>query len=314
MDVEIQIGKMAVLIAHTTRVMEKHYFRLLFLLFFSSVTNQKVSSQNYIEYYKYRNEAVHLYYLDSIQKADSLLTIGFTKAMPSGKDVYFSAVMNAILLNKQKAEKMLKLSSAMDGFSHYWVREDSSIFRRIFNAEEYNSILDTVTILDEINNGVIVSRLFNTSSYSFLDSLIHLDQKYRSEYDQTLGLKEDEKLLLMYMNDKIVQDLLMAYVEDYGWPHYSELLTTILLHFSKENYVKYKDLLLKEVKLGHLDPFWYGRMCDRLEKLIYNNPCTYGIWTKEGCDENLIRANRISIGLSPYYEGPYRTFRKVKPR
>ncbi len=306
--------KMVVLMPHTTVKIGGSIFKLLFILFFSSVMIQEVSSQNYIEYYKYHNEAVHLYYLDSIQKADSLLTIGFTKAMPSGKDVYFSAVMNAILLNKQKAEKMLKLSSAMDGFPHYWVREDSSIFRRIFNAEEYNNLLDTITILDKISKDAILSRLFNTSSYSFLDSLIHLDQKYRSEYDQTLGLKEEEKLLLMYMNDKIVQDLLMDYVEEFGWPYYSELLTTILLHFSKENYIKYKEVLLKEVKLGHLDPFWYAMMFDRLEKIYFNNLCTYGIWTKGGCDENLIRANRISIGLSPYYEGPYRTFRKVKPR
>ncbi|MBP9846046.1 MAG: hypothetical protein KBD43_08335 [Saprospiraceae bacterium] len=310
--VEGHNSKMVVLVEYTTVVMEHHYFRIFFYIILFSVTSINCWSQNFTNYYNDRNEAIHNYYEGKLEKADSLLTVAFKKVKPLGKDVYFAAVVSAKMKNIQKTRDLLKFSCVLNGISLKWLKEDSAIFSNVFTNFEFNRLLDTIVITTNLNYYLYENSKFNTMNYNFFDSLLFMDQKYRSDFKDSTNITEEQKLKLMKVNDDIVQKKLMDYVEEYGWPDYSELLTTILIHFSEENYLKYKTILLREVKIGHLDPFWYARMCDRLEKILYNNDCTYGIWTKSKCGKDIIRTNRLQIGLSLYYEGPFRTFKLVK--
>lgn len=144
-----------------------------------------------------------------------------------------------------------------------------------------------------------------------VQSFIDRDQIYRSYLKEEISPGDIEK---RNIEDYQLHKDLMEFVNKYGWPTgASELLTTLLIHFNEEEYLKYKDILFNQVKLGKLDPYWFARMEDRIHVFENFNSCSYGIWNKD-CPEKIVLENRLRIGLSPYWEEPYRIFTKMKAK
>lgn len=282
------------------------YLSLLFILGITAI-----HSQDYINYYNLRNEAVHYYLNDQLERSDKLLSEAIIKADPLGKDLYLLAIIKAKLGNKKEAEKYLRLAIAKEGVPSAWLIEDNHIFRTVIDSIQYDSLFIFVKFKREIIEFEFRHNPFNIELQHWVDSLIELDQMYRSLVNPD-DYEPDILDSLRTLSDLQTQYPLMQYVREHGWPkRSSELLTSILLHFTPENYNTYKDIILDEVKAGRLDPFWYASMVDRLESLIYNNPCTYGIWGDCEADAELIFYNRLEIGLSPYWNGPYRIYKRL---
>lgn len=293
---------------------DKMYFMSRRFIFLSSLIIlgiTSIRSQDYIKYYNLRNEAVHHYLSDHLEKSEELLSEAIVEADPLGKDLYLLAIIKAKLGNKKEAEKHLKLAIAKEGVPSSWLIEDAQIFRTVFDSIQYDSVLNFVNVQWEYIEFEFSHNPFNIKLEYWVDSLIKQDQKYRSlvnPEDYMPGILDS----LRTLSDLQTQYRLMQHVKDHGWPkRSSELLTTILLHFTRENYNKYKDNILEEVRAGRLDPYWYASMVDRLESLIYDNPCTYGIWGDCEAYADLIFHNRLEIGLSPYWNGPYRIYKRL---
>ncbi len=270
-----------------------------------------IRSQDYIKYYNLRNEAVHLFLEERLESSDKLLAEAFIAADPLGKDFYLRAIIKARLGFREETEKYLRLAIAKEGVPTGWLIQDHQIFRAVIDSITYDSLRDYVNFQWEYIEFEYKHNPFRIALEQWADTLIKHDQIYRSlanPEDYEPGILDS----LRTLSDLQTQYRLMQHVKDYGWPkRSSELLTTILLHFTPENFNKYKDDILDEVKAGRLDPYWYASMVDRLESLIYTNPCTYGIWGDcEDYTESILR-NRLEIGLSPYWNGPYRIYKKM---
>ncbi len=269
-------------------------------------------SQDYIRYYNLRNEAVHTYMHNELNRSEELLSEAMREADPPGKDAYLLAIISACLGKKENAQVYLKLAIAKQGVPSAWLIEDSPVFRAVLDSTTYDSLLAFVNVQSTFIEFERRNNPFDLALERWADTLIQEDQRYRSlsnpeAYDPVIldSLRRHA--------DRKTQHKLMTYVLRHGWPkRSSELLTTILLHFTPENYITYKDYILEEVKAGRLDPYWYASMVDRMEGLIHNNPCVYGIWGNCEANTETIVKNRLEIGLSPYWNGPYRTYKRLQ--
>lgn len=282
---------------------------LLLALFFATVL-LKGRSQNYIPYYNLRNEAVHQYLNNNYIVADSLLSEAFKQIEPQGKDFYLASVIKVKLKQKENAIRFLKLSFSQDQglTSPLTVQHDSLLFLSILEKKQFYNLLDSLFITFKFDSFKIKESPFNKNMNEIVQSFIDRDQMYRSYLKEKISLGDSEK---RDIEDCQLHKDLMEFVSNYGWPTgVSELLTTVLIHFNEEEYFKYKDILFTQVKLGRLDPYWYARMEDRIQVFQNSNFCSYGIWNKD-CPEKIVRVNRLRIGLSPYWDGPYRIFTKM---
>lgn len=268
-------------------------------------------SQDYIKYYNLRNEAVHQFLIDQFDRSEKLFDEAITVADPFGKDLYLLAIIKAKLVKKIEAEKYLRWAIAIEGVPTLWLIEDAQIFKTCIDSIQYDSLLNFVKVQWENIELEFRQNKKNIQLERWVDSLIRQDQMYRSlvnSEDYEPGTLDS----LRRSSDVQTQNCLMEYVKKHGWPMgSSELLTTILLHFTPENYAEYKDDILNEVKAGRLDPFWYASMVDRLESLINHKSCTYGIWGDCGAETESVYQKKLEIGLSPYWKGPYRIYKKL---
>lgn len=270
----------------------------------------KVNSQSYIDYYNLRNESIFEFYQENYDKADSLMELGINLVFPFPKDVYYLAVINAQLANKNKTEKYLLLAQHLNGISNNWLQKDEKIFLQTVDSLWYSEFQQSVCKSNETYYKTIS---VDTLNEKLINTIIIQDQLYRSGKFEGIDNSQHKKDSLMHENDIKVQESLIQFVLKNGWPKGNELLSTVLIHFTQENYENYKELILEQVKLGNLDPYWYARMVDRLERLYYDNNCYYGIWG--GCEnvntQNLIK-RKLEIGLPIYWNGPFRLYSKVK--
>lgn len=268
------------------------------------------SAQQFIDYYNLRNESIFQFYNNNYQTADSLMSEALMLKIRITKDIYYHAIVNAHLKNPHKTKRLLELAKSSKGISTKWLESDKDLFISTLDTEWYQQFIDSV----KSDNKVYFNRLQSEPVLKeIIDALIERDQMYRSELIDSLNIAQSELDTLLLLNDIKVQQDLIEIITKHGWPDQApETLNTILLHFTPQNYYQYAGLILNEVKKGNLDPYWYASMVDRLELLINQNPCFYGIWGDCNIESNEIVKRRREIGLSPYWNGPFRLYSKVK--
>ena len=289
-------------------VMGNYYFK--FLIFFGFVIVQSIGrSQNYLNYYNIRNEALHAFKNQKFNQANIMLDSAFELAEPLGKDLFLKALILTKLNRNEESYNYLKLS-VISKKGMVPVTKDSlenKDFKLAFGEEKYKKLCDTLNTIWDMREFNILNNPVEKKILNIVDSFIKQDQSFRSNYT---GYLNNEELELKRMeSDKILHIKFINFISEYGWPqHSSELLTTILIHFTYEEYLLYKDIIFSQVKFGNLDPFWFASMEERIN--IIKNPdyCKYGIWNKN-CDTNEIRINRLEIGMDPILNGPFRNHR-----
>ena len=279
--------------------------RIIIYFLFGTLFQNTAISQNYIPYYNLRNEALYYYQQGDYKNADSLLTKAFSKADPFSKDLFLMALVKANLYDSLATVNFIKRSFTGHRSSNTVsiVKREMEIFEKVIEPEELNSLLDSLDIVWK--NYVYKFRhdIYIDSLTKKVNALIKLDQKYRSELKEKLPQYQLDSL--RRYTDSIVQDRLIKLISESGWPNIDERLNTILIHFDLDNFYKYKDIILNEVKKGNLDPFWYAYMEERIMN-IYFGKCVYKIWSIQCDDVDKVIEKRKNIGLSIYFTGPYR--------
>ena len=139
-----------------------------------------IRSQDYIKYYNLRNEAVHHYLSDHLEKSEELLSEAIVEADPLGKDLYLLAIIKAKLGNKKEAEKHLKLAIAKEGVPTGWLIQDHQIFRAVIDSITYDSLRDYVNFQWEYIEFEYKHNPFRIALEQWADTLIKHDQIYRS--------------------------------------------------------------------------------------------------------------------------------------
>lgn len=282
----------------------------IFLLLFGILLPKCIVSQNYIPYYTLRNVALDSFFNKNYSSADSILNIAFQLEDPIGQDLYLRGLIKLKLKQNKAATYYLKQSCLRPtAYPPLAILSDSLEYFADFDSTEFRKLKDTLIILTKVFYEKDTS-LYYLWVKDTVDYFIKMDQKYRSLFSNDENSLPNPKLVLL--NDSIVQDLFFSFIKEHGYPFFTdERVNTILLHLLKVNYIKYKELLLNEVKKGRLDPFWYASMVDRLELLYFNNPCVYNIWGGDCEYSSDVILRRREIGLHPIYNGPKRNHKII---
>jgi len=145
------------------------------------------------------------------------------------------------------------------------------------------------------------------------------DQRCRKILKDSIGIlysKDSDEYIkheeLMLREDSVNQIEFLNYIKEDGYPGIyksrTDIMGTILLHVHNNLLEAFNKVLLKEIKKGNIDPFYYGRMMDRIGCIVKNESYYYSYPVKKECvpeGEQIIK-NRIRIGMSPYFHGPRR--------
>ncbi|MBK7095582.1 MAG: hypothetical protein IPH57_11210 [Saprospiraceae bacterium] len=97
---------------------------------------------------------------------------------------------------------------------------------------------------------------------------------------QSVNSMESEYLFMNLLESKAVENLqneLILFIKNYGWVNTSEIYKEVFYIMNPENCGELKNLLLTEVKRGHLDPFWYAKWVDDIEYSLYKRTI-YAKW------------------------------------
>jgi hypothetical protein len=94
------------------------------------------------------------------------------------------------------------------------------------------------------------------------------------------------------------------------------MVVILLLHIDCHFFIQFKEVLMKELKKGNIQPFYYASMVDRINCHCYGESffSAYKMGNSIGKCLNLNQEelvnNRKKIGLSTYFDGP-RVFRSL---
>jgi len=281
---------------------------LFFLSCLFLIHTFNLKAQNYIPYYQLIWQGIDLKYTGQYERADAIYDQALGLVMPRAHDILTSGILKVKLGDKEGAIQRFKQTASAGGFNPLeLIARDFKDILYSFNPEEWQNLEAELTAI--ANNTIDILSLPHIVAYrETAQTFIERDQKYRSLYDG--ALEEDELHRLMYINDSIVQIDYMDFIKQRGFTQYvDERFISVLLHFTEENFLKYKPLIFEEVKKGNLDPFWFALMVDRLEGLLFGNWCYLKLYGS--CDEMSslnITERRINYGLHPHYKGPFRTY------
>ncbi|MEQ8909615.1 MAG: hypothetical protein RIC95_10515 [Vicingaceae bacterium] len=179
----------------------------------------------------------------------------------------------------------------------------------------------------QINDSLLASLQANSKNWSkstqaiqdTVDYFIAKDQQFRKVLVDSIKpyYQEDSEELKAYWkkisrNDSLLQLEFLAYIKENGYPGTkqsgSSRVGIILLHLRPSLLESYQSVLMEEIKAGNLDPYYYASMMDRIA-CIKNKEAFYAAYpVEEEClpTPDYIIANRLKIGLSPFFQGPRR--------
>jgi len=280
--------------------------RAVFLLLFSlpNFSYSQKSECNYIEYYKYANEANYFFYEMYYDSAVNYFEFAF-KLVPEAKPQHHYNYCRALweIGEKTKASSELKKSSIslFDRDSTFFIAMNPDLKQEISS-----SIKENISALPEY-----------PPHYHFIDSIEKLDQSLRQLLSDSIipyySLNEGDTLVAYYWKliteaDRTVGKMLVEYTKENGFPAgvnalWYNMAATSLLHMDNSWYVENYQLLFSEVKKGNLEPWMLARGIDRMfatDSCITVSP--YDFYHRNGSiDPFLMFKNRVEIGLSPYY-------------
>ncbi len=274
-------------------------------------------SQSYIDYFNLVNQAEYYTNNKEYKQAISIYRQAFKEEPPIlGKDLYLLAKCYAALGFSEKAIYFLKKSALYIGsYPSLFIQRDSIIFKKCFKYKAFNKI---VFKLDKIERKRFLALEKNTKINKIRDTVDYFvkeDQFYRMHPKKELyradTTKGDAKQFFKEweLHDSMLYEQFIDYVKNNGYPDYNtigtDIASTILLHFSWEQYEKSKLIFYEELKAGRILPFHYASMIDRKE-YQFMKACKYYIFNgycKEGDYKKIIK-DRLAIGMSIFYNGP----------
>lgn len=222
-----------------------------------------------------------------------------------------------MLGKKNKARKILYKASAQSYSSPVsLLNRDSFFFQKCFNEKEISRIISRTKIInDSFRNRWASSKeiisIEDTVKYFFAE-----DQRFRSlmkdnpcKYAQDTSEYCNKLRAEWVSHDSILQERVYQYIKENGFPwEGGEDIYILLSHFHSEMFNKMKPILLEELKKGKVDPFFLGMVFDRMEIQYKSNPCGYYVYGQDCPSDNWeqVIKNRLSIGMSIYYNGPRR--------
>src|SRR5690554_2229891 len=270
-----------------------------------------ITAQNYIPYYNLVHEAEFAIFEKQYSRAVQYLDDAFLLEKPQAKDGYLMAYCLDKIDSKgfrERIEELLIQASQSNGLTTHWmeIQPLSISFEKDFytNLERNEAVWDSLT----------------RPARDTIDYYLSKDQEVRrvlvDSIDPYYGEESTEYELYitkMSENDSIYQSRSLDYVKTYAFPGINksgtDIAGTILVHIHSSLFDEYRSILLEELKKGNIAPYMYGSMVDRIN--CYNNGeafyRAYNIGT-EHCQPSKADAikNRLSIGMSPYFQGTRR--------
>ena len=142
------------------------------------------------------------------------------------------------------------------------------------------------------------------------------DQRYRKPFIDIVDMGYDSATTIykeawnkMISYDEKIQKEVIAYVEQNGYPGLlnggSDIMSVVLVHFSKENVKLIKPILLKGIEEGDIYPMEIATMIDRIE-FSFENKCGFSFYSMDYCKESdwpEIIKRRLELGLGAYLGG-----------
>lgn len=284
--------------------------RLIALLFSISSFSFNLWSQNYISYYNKVNEGENAIFNKEYTSAYNLISEAFNIESPHAKDYYLLAVcldeMDSVK-NKKKIKKCLLDASIKGGNITHWLGKRplniilSKRFLKRVNRKYRKWMANTESIRDTI---LYFERNDQEFRKLFSDSIKMYYSEESVEYQN--GVKE------LRLKDSSNQVEFLEYVMNNGYPGINvsgtDRIATLILHVLDCHIEAYDSVLLEQLKMGNIEPFYYGSMIDRIRCYIEGKAYYYAYPSNNSCfpSEVEIIQNRIHIGMSPFFQGPRR--------
>ncbi len=281
----------------------KNFIILTFgLVFFStSHSYSQKGDVNYIEYYKYANEAEYFFYENQFdtavyyyEKAFKIVSVHY------GIHRYRCAKALWKTGQRKKATKMLKQGGPIILF------ERDSLWFNGMSEKERQEVVKAMTKNNKISRDDFAYYDF------FADSIMVHDQASRNLID-SLKTAGDTAALeitwkLMEMQDSLNGIRLIDFIRKNGFPGgiaggWNQRMLTLFMHMNHDWYFKNFDLLKDEIKKGNLEPWIFAMGFDRA-MAIAGYPIWFNISTSSKYNvphEFQVFQNCISMGVSPYY-------------
>jgi hypothetical protein len=274
-------------------------------------------TQDYINYYNVINKAE--YYIH-INKYDSALIL-FDKASKienlQAKEYYLQAfcLTKKEKFNEQKVKRLIIKSARKNGIPTVWMKKQAldmklnhSFISRIKKQEKKRQ-KQLKVIRDTVNYFLSEDRKYRTILVDSISVFFESDSKEHLEYSHFIEIQ-----------DSINQNQFLEYINREGYPGIyksgTDIIATVLLHINCHFFIRYKELLMKELRKGNIQPFYFASMVDRINCHCYGESffSAYKMGNSIGKCLNLnqeeIVNNRKKIGLSTYFYGP-RVFNRV---
>jgi hypothetical protein len=264
----------------------------------------QIGAQSYIGYYNNLHESIYNYYHSNFKKADSLFNAALNLAEPRGNDLRYGAVLKAMLGKKEECIQLVKWSLiAKRPIFAVNIYADSSSLLRTLNRSELDNIVYSAIEFDSVK-----TFQFNQPYYtSVRNQFNNLLMKWNTEDDFILQNKNESTT---YNFNNSYQLEFIDLIKKFGWPNFvDERITKFLYHLSLNNFEILEPILLNEVNKGNIDPWWYASMVDHAFEYFNLGESKYGTLVNYNADLTKFKAARKTIGLSPYTQGPYRTYK-----
>lgn len=275
---------------------------ILFILFASSSCFSQKTSEDFIIYSNYANEAEYYFHEGCYDTSAMYFEAAFSYSSeqhPTHQKLYAYSLMQ--VKERKKAINVLKQMWVYDKIDTVWfpgltpVEQRTIIRKRSQLAMRHESI--------HFYNG-------------FIDSIMQRDQNVRRAIDTI----SDQGLIsaMITTQDKANSDAVIQFTRMHGFPAgknagWNQTAATFLIHMPPEWFVENYALLIAEVQKGNIEPWMLARGIDRMYAIEINgekiNPYNR-YWTESIIDPFLMFQNCAALGVSPYYDFNWRT----KPR
>lgn len=276
-----------------------------------------VKSQNYIDYYNIVNAAEYDIDRGQWKDAEKKLRQAFAIESPFPRDYYMLAKCRCARNKKNSAIRHLKkVTTDPFGMAVSKLSRDSIFFNKCITVKDRKRITPILLKLEkDFTNYRKVTEKYikmkDTVSYFF-----NVDQQYRSLMKDN-PCKDNKDTSEHCMNirkewsisDSLLQEKVYQYIINNGFPgDIGDDIYILLSHLQPAIYQKMKPVLIEELKKGKVDPFFLGMIFDRMEIQYNSNQCAYFVYGQDCSSDTWekIIDNRLSIGMSIYYNGPRR--------
>lgn len=255
-------------------------------------------SQNHIEFRNVLNEGNYWFYEQNFDSAFYY----YEKAEQLNITFYPEEVhlYSRTLWELGDRKKSIQVLTIHEGLKDFFLR-DTTYYLGLSSDER----VKIATSLKKVEIDLLTDRM------PFYDSLIKLDQKYRTVigYYKQNSIEFDSILRLMYHQDSLNFIGFIQEIKKNGYPGGYLMapvgLGSIFLHSSPEWLLNNYFVFMKEIQAGRMSFYDFSKGIDRMfvmdeKQRPYNSYLP--VEEKDVSSPILVFVNRCSIGMSPYYD------------